>query len=178
MAWAWAHLVITADLQNATPSLGPVTAAIAVVIEAGKVLLVRRANSPDAGLWGFPGGKVEPGEGVRDAAVRELREETGIFAESLGVLTAVDVFERNGKGAGREDFLAGKLDRQFVLVAVLCRCLSGEAMPADDALDARWFDLDSVKDIGKESSRDVLFVLDIARRRVSEMSALPENPEW
>ncbi|HUF57442.1 MAG TPA: NUDIX domain-containing protein, partial [Thermohalobaculum sp.] len=55
----------------------------------GRVLLVRRLNEPDAGLWGYPGGKVEWGETVADAAVRELAEETGGRGEAVGAVRAV-----------------------------------------------------------------------------------------
>ncbi|WP_244627084.1 NUDIX domain-containing protein [Microvirga tunisiensis] len=51
-------------------SPSPIPAVIAVVIRNGWTLLVRRANPPDAGLWGFPGGKIEFGETVKDAADR------------------------------------------------------------------------------------------------------------
>ena len=54
----------------------PVAAAIGVVLRDDQVLLVRRANQPDAGKWGFPGGKIEPGEPVQAAAAREVVEET------------------------------------------------------------------------------------------------------
>ncbi len=60
----------------------PVPAVIAVVVHDGQALLVRRANPPDAGLWGFPGGKIEFGETVKAAATRELLEETGIHGEA------------------------------------------------------------------------------------------------
>lgn len=110
----------------------PIAATIAAVIHDGRVLLVRRANPPDAGLWGFPGGKVDAGETLEAAAVRELREETGIHGEARHVFTAVDAFERDEHGGVR---------RHFILIAVLCRWLSGEPQAGDDALDARWFDL-------------------------------------
>ncbi|MEN7538812.1 NUDIX domain-containing protein, partial [Aurantiacibacter flavus] len=54
----------------------PIAATIAVVLREGQVLLVRRANPPDAGRWGFPGGKIETGETIEQAAIRELYEET------------------------------------------------------------------------------------------------------
>ncbi|WP_414471929.1 NUDIX hydrolase [Microvirga sp. M2] len=75
----------------------PVPAVIAVVVHEGRALLVRRANPPDAGLWGFPGGKIDFGETVADAAIRELREETGIAAEAQELITALDVLAHHAK---------------------------------------------------------------------------------
>jgi mutator protein MutT len=113
----------------------PIAAAIAVVIHDGQVLLVRRANPPDVGLWGFPGGKIDAGETIEAAAIRELYEETGVRGEARRVFTAVDAFDRNERGAIR---------RHFILIAILCRWLSGEPVAGDDALEARWFDLASL----------------------------------
>ncbi|MBL8833411.1 MAG: NUDIX hydrolase [Rhodospirillales bacterium] len=109
--------------------LQPRPAAIAVVRHEGRFLLVRRANPPDPGRWGFPGGKVEPGETVADAAVRELAEETGVRAEAIRAFDCVDVI--------RPGF-------HFVLVAVACRYVAGEAVAADDAHEAAWFTLDEI----------------------------------
>lgn len=61
----------------------PIAAAIAVVLRGERLLLVRRSHRPDAGRWGFPGGKIEPGETVETAAVRECREEAGLSVEPL-----------------------------------------------------------------------------------------------
>jgi mutator protein MutT len=115
----------------------PIPAALAVVIRDGQALLVRRAHQPDMGKWGFPGGKIEPGETVRDAAVRELFEETGLHAQAGQPFTALDVFDCDKDG---------NLRRQFVLVAVLCHWEAGEPVAGDDALEAAWFpvaDLDT-----------------------------------
>jgi thiamine-phosphate pyrophosphorylase len=67
-----------------------VAAVAAVVLRAGAVLLVKRGKEPDLGRWAFPGGSIEPGETAREAAVREVREETGV---SVRVLDTVDVWD-------------------------------------------------------------------------------------
>ncbi len=113
----------------------PKVAAIAVVIRDEKVLLVKRCNEPDAGLWGFPGGHVDLGETALDAAVRELREETTITARHIRYLTNVDVIEQDDSGAVRFHFL---------LAAVLCEYVSGEPFAQDDVSEARWWPVDSV----------------------------------
>lgn len=124
-----------AALSRAPPPGRPIAATIAVVPRDGHVLLVRRANPPDIGRWGFPGGKIEAGEPLFDAAVRELREETGVDAEALEVLTAVDAFDHDE---------AGRLRQHFILVAVLCRWRAGEPIAGDDALEARWIAVEAL----------------------------------
>lgn len=68
------------------PAPRPIVAVIGIVIRDGKVLLVQRANPPDAGRWGFPGGKIELGERIMDAAARAIKEETAITVKPLDVL--------------------------------------------------------------------------------------------
>jgi len=130
----------------------PVVAVLAVVIRDGQVLLVQRANPPDAGLWGFPGGKVEAGEPLLAAAERELHEETGVKARALRVLTALDVLDRSE---------SGDLRHHFVLIAVLCQWQHGEPVAADDAADAIWVALDRM-DEGRLLSLDVAEVARMA----------------
>ena len=130
----------------------PVLAALAVVVEQRRVLLVRRLNKPDAGLWGYPGGKVEWGETVADAARRELAEETGVRAEAAGFLTLIDVI-----GGAPPD------DHHFALAAVLCRRTAGEPAAGDDVSEAAWHPLDTVLDRALPMSA---FVDDVARLAV------------
>jgi ADP-ribose pyrophosphatase YjhB (NUDIX family) len=100
------------------------------VIRDGEVLLVRRAHPPNAGKWALPGGKIEFGESIEAAAVRELLEETHVHGEARQVFTAFDVFDENDDGTLRQ---------HFILIAVLCRWVSGEPQGDDDASDACWF---------------------------------------
>ncbi|MFT9637512.1 NUDIX hydrolase [Alcaligenes phenolicus] len=124
----------------------PVAATIAAVFREGRILLVRRANPPDAGRWGFPGGKIDAGESIESAAARELLEETGVHAEPRQVFTAVDVFDYDE---------SGRLRQHFILVAVLCEWRSGEPVAGDDALEARWFYLDELDEAQVALSLDV-----------------------
>lgn len=136
----------------------PICAVLAVVIRDRQVLLVQRANPPDARLWGFPGGKLEAGETLLDGALRELQEETGVAAVAQRVLTAVDVHQRSGDG---------RLLRHFVLVAVLCRWQGGEPQPADDALDACWIALQDMDRMGT-LSRDVARIARLAAQECGD----------
>jgi 8-oxo-dGTP diphosphatase len=132
--------------QAFLPSPSPVPAVIAVLIHEGRALLVRRANPPDAGLWGFPGGKIEYGETVRAAALRELLEETGVQAQAQEILTTLDIVVRSDDGA---------LQQHYILIAVRCRWLSGLPLAADDALEARWFPLSDLHPDRLAMSADV-----------------------
>ncbi|MET0429313.1 MAG: NUDIX hydrolase [Microvirga sp.] len=141
--------------QPVSPPL-PIPAVIAVVVREDQVLLVRRANPPDAGLWGFPGGKIAFGETVAAAALRELAEETTVSAEAGDVMTSLDVFEAGPDGA---------LHRHFILIAVLCRWSAGEPLAGDDALEAAWFGLDAIVRGAASMSADVDT---IARRALTQ----------
>lgn len=137
----------------------PIPATIAAVVRDGQVLLVRRANPPDAGRWAFPGGKIEAGERIEDAAARELLEETGVRAEPVQVFDAVDVFDRDESGA---------LRRHFILIAVLCRWRSGEPVAGDDASEARWVPLHELE---RHTLATSLGVAQLARRAAALTAA-------
>ena len=142
----------------------PRAAVLAVVVRGGEVLLVCRKNPPNAGAWGFPGGRVEPGEALAAAVVRELREETGVEARFLRVFDAADSIALAPDGG---------LEHHYVLVAGLCRWVAGEPVAADDAAAAAWFPLE-----GLEYRPEPLIerVAGMARAAAAEMAAEAEAP--
>ena len=115
-----------------------VPAVLAVLLRGDEVLLVRRRNPPNRGAWGYPGGRIEPGEPLAAAALRELKEETGIEAEFLRVIDALDSIGPGADGAGADGAGADGA-WHYVLVACLCRWTAGEPRAGDDALEAAWF---------------------------------------
>jgi 8-oxo-dGTP diphosphatase len=102
----------------------------AIIIEADRIVLVKRGHPPLAGEWSIPGGVLEVGETLRETAVREAREETGLKVEPGELL---GVFDR----VLRDD--AGRTQYHYVLIDFLCRRIAGQPQPAGDAAEARWF---------------------------------------
>ncbi|MSO85713.1 MAG: NUDIX domain-containing protein [Rhodospirillales bacterium] len=108
----------------------PVAGVGAVIIERGRVLLVRRGSPPRAGHWSLPGGAQELGETFAEACVRETREETGLVVEVLGLVDVVDSIARDD---------AGRVRYHYLLADVLARPAGGTLKAASDVTDARWF---------------------------------------
>jgi 8-oxo-dGTP diphosphatase len=102
----------------------------AIIIENGRVLLVKRAHPPIQGQWSIPGGVLEVGELVREAAFREAREETGLIVEPGELLGVYDRILHD-----REQ----RVQYHYVLVDFLCRAVGGELRAASDAAEVRWF---------------------------------------
>lgn len=131
--------------------VGPVAATLAAVIHQDQILLIRRANRPDAGRWAFPGGKIRAGETIMAAAHRELAEETSVQGQALQVFDALDVFDR-------EPSATPLTYSHFILIAVLFRWQQGEPQAGDDALDARWFSNAELDSLDVAHSFDVVRV--------------------
>lgn len=107
----------------------PVVGVGAVVLEAGRVLLVRRAHEPLKGEWSLPGGAVEVGETLVDAAAREVLEETGLAVRVGPIVEVLDRVHRD---------LDGRVEYHYVLIDYLCTPLGGMLRASSDAADARW----------------------------------------
>ncbi len=126
----------------------PVVGVGAVVWRGERVLLIRRAKPPRAGEWSLPGGAQELGEGVVEAARREVREETGLELARIEFLTVVD-------SIGRDE--EGRVRWHYTLVDVWAEAAEGEARPGSDAAEVGWFALDELEglDLWSETLRVV-----------------------
>lgn len=114
------------------PAARPVLAAsIAVFRDGGQVLLARRGAAPMADIWSLPGGKVEAGETMAEAALRELREEVGVEAEMIGFNDHVEHIERDAAGA---------VAAHYVIASFVGRWRAGEPTPGPEASAVAWVD--------------------------------------
>lgn len=103
------------------------------VVRGDTVLLVKRGRKPSAGFYAFPGGRVEPGESDDDAALRELREETGVEATSLRPLTVVNIAPSPAEDAPG-----------YRLIVYAADWHAGEPVAGDDAAEAQFFTRDEL----------------------------------
>jgi 8-oxo-dGTP diphosphatase len=109
----------------------PILAVSAAIFRDGKVLLVRRARPPAAGLHTLPGGAVEVGETLFEAVRREIREETALAIEPVGLAGYREAIGRNA---------AGRVARHFVILPIAARWLAGEPVLNEELADAQWRD--------------------------------------
>jgi ADP-ribose pyrophosphatase YjhB (NUDIX family) len=126
----------------------PLVGVGAVIIEDSRVLLVKRAHPPLQARWSIPGGVLEVGELVREAAVREAQEETGLNVEPGELLGIYDRILLHADG---------RVQYHYVLIDFLCRRVGGELEAADDAAEVRWFDREQLAALNlAEDTLDVI----------------------
>jgi 8-oxo-dGTP diphosphatase len=113
-----------------------------------RVVLVKRAHPPIQGQWSIPGGVLEVGELVHEAAVREAREETGLIVEPGELLGVYDRVLRDTEK---------RVQYHYVLIDFFCRVVGGELSAGSDAAEVRWFTRDELPALNlAEDTQDVI----------------------
>ncbi len=113
--------------------INPIPAAAVIIIDEGRILLVKRAVDPKKGLWSLPAGFIEVDETVRECAVREVKEETDLDVKLTGILDVYTIFD----------------DPRYVclLVVYTAKVIGGSLAPGDDADEAEFFSPDALPPI-------------------------------
>lgn len=116
----------------------PLLAASVAVFRDGKALIATRTKNPGAGVWSLPGGLVEAGETLEQAALRELMEEVGVEARIVG-------FNRHVQRVDRDE--QGRVRHHFVVASFVGAWVAGEATTGPEAGEVRWVDPDDLGDL-------------------------------
>lgn len=145
----------------------PIVGVGAVVLDGGRVLLVKRAHEPLKGEWSLPGGAVDVGETLDEAIRREVREETSLEVE---VGPVVDVLDRIRTDPD------GRVRYHFVLVDFLCRPCGGALQCASDAEEAAWADGDALVRYGVAEATMRVIEKGVAQARTA-WSSRARQPE-
>jgi 8-oxo-dGTP diphosphatase len=131
--------------------LAPIVAVGVIILKAGRIAVIRRDKEPARGLWTFPGGAVELGETVREAARREAREETGLDVEIGEVAAVVDNVVRDESGA---------IQYHYVILDFFARPTGGILQAGTDVSDACWASLADVEMLEMtEKAREITWQL-------------------
>jgi 8-oxo-dGTP diphosphatase len=126
----------------------PLVGVGAIIIQDDRVVLVKRAHPPLQAQWSIPGGVLEVGELVREAAVREAREETGLIVEPGTLLGVYDRVLRDTEN---------RVQYHYVLIDFLCRPIGGELSASGDAADVCWFTREELHALNlAEDTQDVI----------------------
>ena len=148
----------------------PLVAVGAAIVDVSanenRVVVIRRGRAPLLGEWSIPGGVVELGETVREAAAREAFEETGLVVDVGAPRVPGSIWGQPASGPGSvlgvfdrvilDD--AGRVRYHYLLVDILCAVISGELCAKDDAADARWATREEIMKMlpMEEAAREVL----------------------
>jgi ADP-ribose pyrophosphatase YjhB (NUDIX family) len=109
----------------------PFLAVSAAIVRDGKILIVRRARPPANGVFTLPGGVVETGETLTEAVAREVREETGLEIEPIGLAGFRETIARDGDD---------RVERHFVILCFAAHWRSGEPVLNEELSEAHWLD--------------------------------------
>jgi 8-oxo-dGTP diphosphatase len=118
------------NMSRSYPTTPLVGVGVVIINEKKQVVLVKRGNEPKKGLWAIPGGSVELGEQVREAAIREVKEECNIDIELKDFLGVVDLILKDKDG---------KVQYHYILIDYLAKYTSGFLRAQSDVSEAEWF---------------------------------------
>jgi ADP-ribose pyrophosphatase len=128
----------------------------AIIVEDGRVLLIKRAKAPLLGEWSIPGGMLELGETLRQGAEREALEETGLVVRATDLL---GVFDRIVPDDNRRTLY------HYVLIDFLCVKISGHVLAAGDASDAHWFTVSDLSGLSMPEETVEVLQMGIAKAK-------------
>jgi 8-oxo-dGTP diphosphatase len=150
------HQAGTITLSGREYPDNPISGVGVVVLRHDHVLMIRRGQEPRIGQWSIPGGKQELGETWRETAAREVREETGVEIEVIGIVDVIDAIVRDGDPArlgtgglkipaANDDTVTADEDRRvryhYTLVDCAAHWIGGEPLAGGDAAHAEWWPL-------------------------------------
>ncbi|MGA8619082.1 MAG: NUDIX hydrolase [Candidatus Sulfotelmatobacter sp.] len=145
-------------MQREFPEV-PLVGVGAIILEDSRVVLVKRAHPPLQAEWSIPGGVLEVGELVREAVIREAREETGLSVEPGELLGVYDRILRNPER---------RVQYHYVLIDFLCRRVAGDLAAASDAAEVRWFSREELPEINLAED-----TLDVIRKGFAKLGDTP-----
>ena len=132
----------------------PIIGVGALIFHRGRILMAQRGKEPLKGWWSLPGGALEIGESLDSAVRREVREESGLEIEPLGMF---EVFERIMRDA------AGAPEYHYVLIDFLCRVTGGTLCAGDDVCRVEWVTREGLK--GLQITEGTIDVIERAFRK-------------
>jgi len=124
-----------------------------ILVKDRQILLVKRGHEPNKGMWSIPGGLIKLGETAEEAAIREVREETGLEVSIGAVAGIFNVIIKDSDS---------KIKYHYVIIDYIGEVVGGMLRPGTDVTDARWFWLDEIGDV--ETSPTVKKALELFRK--------------
>ncbi len=140
----------------------PIVGVGVIVFKGTDVLLVRRGKPPRVGEWSIPGGAQELGETVAEAAIREIREETGIGIEVHGLVEVVDLIRPS------DDPNRDGIRHHYTLIDLVASWSDGVPVAGDDVTEACWMPVEDIGDLGLWS--ETVRVIGMARTLLDRKS--------
>lgn len=132
----------------------PIVAVAALILDKGRLLLVKRKNEPSQGLWSAPGGVVELGERMEDAVKREAKEETGMRIEIERMLTVLDHILKDKNRRVRF---------HYTIIYYVAHPVGGMLKASTDAEDVKWIPLDETMNL--PASKTFTSLIEDAKRK-------------